>query len=152
MPTLPGLLIELVSAAWQLSLVVIPVLYLVFLGHSLGRERSLAAAVHSQRGYTRHYGVHVAAGLLAGGASLMAIGGGAGAVLGGAVALAAWLYSYLERDVPERQEVDTASWRGRLALSWLLVPLLAAAALATMAPLLQSLVALVFLTTVFWEV
>ncbi len=152
MPTIPGLVLQLLQGAWDLAVAFIPLLYLGFLGYALGTERSVAAAVHSQHAYPLRYGVATIGGLIVGGISTAAIGGTVGLVVGGTVALAACLYSAMKRGVPGTRDLDLTGWRGRMKLLWLAVPFLAAAAVATGNMLLNHIVALAFLSTVFWEV
>ncbi|MDY6770178.1 MAG: hypothetical protein SVU88_04360 [Candidatus Nanohaloarchaea archaeon] len=155
MPTLPALVLTVIEGAWQLALVVVPLLYLGFLGYAFGRDGeggAVTTVIRSQRTYTLHYGVPVVGGLLAGGAALAALGGITGYVVGGAAVLAACLHAYMERGLPAPTTVALDDWRGHLQLAWIGVPVLAAAALLTGNLLLQHLTGIAFLSTVFWEV
>ncbi len=153
MATLPGLTVQLLDAAWQLALLVIPLLYLGFLGYGLARnDISIATVITSQRSYTLHVGVYTVAGLLAGGVPVLTLGSPAGVLIGGAAVFAATVYRVSDSPVPEPTPLDLDAWPDRVKLPWLAVPLLAAAAVATGNTLVQSVTALVFLSAVFWEV
>lgn len=155
MPTIPGLVLQVVDASWQLSIEFLPFLYLGFLGDALGNKNTgnfWETVIWGQRAYTLHYGVYTVAGLLLGALSLIALGGTAGLISGGVVAGTTTVYGYRKKGIPERVSLDLSTWKGRLTVPWLLVPVLSVAALATGDALLKSLVALVFLSAVFWEV
>lgn len=155
MPTLPGLVLQLIEASWQLSLAFLPLLYLGFLGDAVGHEDTGSfweTIIWGQRSYTLGYGVYTVAGLLLGALPLLALEGNTGLLAGGLVAGAATVYGYMKTDLSGPRELDLGIWNDRLRLPWLLVPLLSVAALATGDLLLKSLVALVFLSAVFWEV
>lgn len=155
MPTLPGLVLQLIEAAWSLSLEFLPLMYLGFLLYAFTQDQqdtALATVIRSQLSYPLHYGTFLVTGLLIGAVPVISMDGLAGAVIGGDVAFAALIYGYLKIGLPERTELDLETWPDRLKLPWTVVPVLAAASIATGDPLLKSLTALVFLSTIFWKV
>ncbi|MFB6295060.1 MAG: hypothetical protein ABEI97_04835, partial [Candidatus Nanohaloarchaea archaeon] len=76
----------------------------------------------------------------------------AGIVIGGAAATAATVYRVSDDGLPAPVDLDLAAWPDRVKLPWILVPVLAAAAVATGNTLLQSVAAIIFLSAVFWQV
>lgn len=149
---LAGATVTLLDAAWTLSAQLVPLVFLAFLLLVPRMDGSFAARiVASQRDATLRYGLHLTAGFLAGGAVTLLVSGPAGLAAAAALVAAAGMYAYwLHGDIAAADL--GAGWNRRVALLWLAVPILAAAALLTQDPVLTRVAALVFYGTIFWVI
>lgn len=147
-----GIAVAVLDATWQFSVHLVPVILLALAGIAAWATDDLvAAAVRSQQVLTVRYGLALVAGLVAGGvvsAAAPGIGGlAAGAVI---VAVAGWWA--VERHGTDVDPLPLEGWRDRARLAWLALPVLAVAALASGDLLLKHVVAVLFYSTIFWEI
>lgn len=150
--TLAGATVAVLEATWLLSARLVPLVFLAFLLIVPRMDGSLAARlVASQRDATLRYGLHLTAGLLAGGVVTLLVPGTIGTAAAAGLVAAAGLYAHRERGVTAAAELG-AGWNRRVTLLWLAVPLLAAAALLTQDAVLTRAAALVFYGTIFWVI
>lgn len=148
-----SLTVAVLEATWRLSLLAVPAIYLAMLLYVPLRDDGTVVErlATSQRGLVLQYGQVLVAGLIGGGAVRVLVGGGIGTAAGAVVAAAAGVVAVVQEEPrpPRKMHLDT--WRGWPALSWLAVPVLAAAALVTGDVVVRSAVALIFYSTIFWE-
>ncbi|MFB6265635.1 MAG: hypothetical protein ABEI07_00960 [Candidatus Nanohaloarchaea archaeon] len=141
-----------VDAAWKLSIQVLPFFYLGFLAYALYRGGGLVEeAVESQYVQPLHFGPYLLAGILAGSVFVLAAEGIVPVILGGLTALSACVYGYKRKGEPGLRGTGFEGLE-LLKAAWLIVPVLSAGAIVLQSVLLKSLVAVVFYSTVFWEV
>lgn len=158
------LILEIVEHSWELSVAVLPVLFAVFgllavAGGATSMLRNsgtdltsfMSLLVASQRDLVTQYGVHLVAGLVLGG-TVNAFLVFESLLPGALVTLVVLAYAHRVLPVPEA-EMDLSSLQSYVYTgTWLVMPLVALAALVSMSLLLQSVVALVFYTAVFWRI
>ncbi|MCJ7478695.1 MAG: hypothetical protein MUP63_00770 [Candidatus Nanohaloarchaeota archaeon QJJ-7] len=155
MTTLTSVVMALLESTWSLTIEFIPLLYLGFLGYALALDRErgiLEDSIRSQRDYTLYYGLYILAGLVFGGVVVMYVEGLPGMVTGGFVALSACIYSYFEKGEPDKRGLELEGLKGAISVLWLAAPVLAVAGIVSGNSLMKSLVALIFLSAIFWEV
>ncbi len=145
--------VAVLEAAWDLSLIAVPPLYIAALGYGLLRLDGTAVerVVASQRDLVLQYGLMVVAGLVAGGVAAVLVAGRAGTWLGTGIAGLSAVVAAAREDPVEPRDIDLGAWRDRLALAWLAVPAVALAGLVTGDLVVRSVAALVFYSTIFWE-
>lgn len=142
----------LLEATWRLSADLVPAILLAFLLLVPRMDGDLPGRIiASQRDATLRYGLHLTAGLLGGGAVTLLVPGPAGLGIATAVVAAMAALAYRTEDTVAAAEIGD-DWRARIALAWLALPVLAAAALATQDPVLKRATALVLYGTIFWVV
>lgn len=150
--TLAAGAVTLLEAAWLLSARLVPAVFLAFLLLVPRMDGPLPARiVASQRDATLRYGLHLTAGVLAGGAVTLLVPGTGGTAAAAAIVAAAGSYAYRLYGGIDAAELGTG-WNRRVSLVWLAVPLLAAAALVSQDPVLTRAAALVFYGTIFWVI
>lgn len=138
------------QAAWELSTLVVPALYLAALGYTVWTPDGTVVerVVTSQRGLVLQYGPAVTAGIILGGAATVL----AGSVVPGLTIIVGVTLYTVWREAPRKPErIRLETWQGRLRLPWVAVPVLAAGAVLTGDVLLRSVVAVIFYSTIFWE-
>lgn len=146
-----GVGVTVVEAAWELSTLTVPVILLGFLAYyaAMRDTDTVTTLVRGQRDMSLRYGVHLIIGLVMAGAAHLATGSLPIAL---AITGIAALYAVHTQELPGGEAVTLDAWRDKLHLFWILTPVLAAAAVVSMHPLLQSLTALVFYGVIFWEI
>lgn len=144
----------IVASVWDLSMAVMPVVFLSALAYYWERgdaDDALALVVTGQRGMVLRYGIYLIAGLVLGGTLHTFVGTGTSFMIGIIIGGLFGVYGLVSEDLPAAAPVEFAAWHDYRALLWLGVPLLAAAALVTQHTVLLNLTALIFYGVIFWE-
>lgn len=148
-----GLVVTFVEHVWDVSVVFVPALFILFFVFYM-TQREVPSfpslAISSQRDMALHYSTYVLTGAVVGGIVAMLLPG-SGVMLGALVAVLPVLYGLLREELPEPTVLQLDGVMDAVHLVWVGVPVLAAAAIVSGQILLQSVVALVFYATIFWE-
>jgi len=148
-----GVIVTAVEHIWAVSVAAVPAIFLAFFIIYL-TQRDVPSfpslAISSQRDMALHHSTYVLTGVVTGGLLNMMLPG-IGVMLGAAVAMGPVFYGLVRKDLPPPTTLELSTISEAVHLVWIAVPLLAVTAIAANQIFLQSVVALVFYTTIFWE-
>ncbi len=146
-----GLIVVLVEQIWDLSVLVIPFLFIgFFLLYLVQRnvDSFASLAISSQRDMALHYSGYVLIGIALGGVVQILA---SNSYMGAFAAAVPIVYGVLQQDLPDPTILQPATITDYAHFTWIAVPFLAVLAIVAGNILLQSVVALIFYSTIFWE-